>query len=175
MNPPPFPLMMTVYRGRDPSGLIGLRLLFVSKAMRALSLILFTQLFRGRQSALLGLLRPHRMNPGGYWGVPSNNGKKGVGGGPLLMINPSSTIPAKTSGDRGITEVMRETDFLSRQGREGVDRVVIHIITACLGIRVVLIYHIVRPLFYCFKHICISLSLSRSPTVCFWHSFQSVQ
>ncbi len=66
MTPPPFPLMMTVYRGRDPSGLIGLRLLFVSKAMRTLSLILFTQLFRGRQSALLGLLRPHRMNPGGY-------------------------------------------------------------------------------------------------------------
>lgn len=66
MTPPPFPLMMTVYRGRDPSGLIGLRLLFVSKAMRTFSLILFTQLFRGRQSALLGLLRPHRMNPGGY-------------------------------------------------------------------------------------------------------------
>ncbi len=111
MTPPPFPLMMTVYRGRDPLGLIGLRLLFVSKAMRTLSLILFTQLFRGRQSALLGLLRPHRMNPGGYWGVPSNNGKKGGGSPP--DDNPSSSIPAKTSGDTGITEVMHEIDILT--------------------------------------------------------------
>ncbi len=123
MTPPPFPLTMTVYRGRDPSGLIGLRLLFVSKAMRTLSLILFTQLFRGRQSALLGLLRPHKMNPGGYWEVPSNNGKR-EGGAP--DDNPSSTIPAKTSGDTGITEVMCEIDILTlvfnlfpSLGREG--------------------------------------------------------
>lgn len=50
------------------------------------------------------------MNPGGYWGVPSNKGKKGGVSPP--DDNPSSTIPAETSGDMRITEVMRVIDVL---------------------------------------------------------------
>lgn len=57
----PFPLTLTVCRGRDPSPHASFRLLWTQAHFQ------HAHFFRGRASALLLMFKHHRLNPGNDW------------------------------------------------------------------------------------------------------------